>query len=144
MDFWDHTGVTNNFPHSLFSQCNVTLNVVNITQAIEHYPYRSYVETLMTCGSDAAATHLSNAYCYHDIGDMRPVDLSAQNVTAMTNRGFILCWKRISAIREIQLFGRLHTDICNVPLYLPPGVMLHIRLTKAQPNFYLMKKNVDS
>jgi len=32
VDFSDHTGVTNNFLHYLFSKCNVTLNGVNITQ----------------------------------------------------------------------------------------------------------------
>jgi len=61
VDFSSHTGVTNNFLHSLFSQCNVTPNGVNITQARERYHYRSYLETLMNYGSDAAANHLSNA-----------------------------------------------------------------------------------
>jgi len=36
VDFSDHTDVTNNFLHSLFSQCNVTLSGFNITQASEH------------------------------------------------------------------------------------------------------------
>jgi len=90
VDYSDHTGVTNNFLHSLFSQCNVTLNGVNNAQASEHYLYRSYLETLLTDGSDAKATHLSNAYWYLDTGDMQPVDHSAENMTAMTNRVFIL------------------------------------------------------
>ena len=50
VDFPDHMGVTNNFLLSLFSQSNVTLNDVNITQASEHYHYRSYLETLATYG----------------------------------------------------------------------------------------------
>jgi len=37
VDYSDHTGVKNNFHHSLFKQCNVTVNGVNITQASEHY-----------------------------------------------------------------------------------------------------------
>ena len=60
--FTDFTGVTNNFLHSLFSQCNVTLHGVAFPQASVHYHYRSYLETLTTYGTDAAATHLSNAY----------------------------------------------------------------------------------
>ena len=72
MDYSDHLGVTNNFLHSLFSQYNLILNGVNITQASEHYQYRSYVETLMTYISDAAATPLSKAYWYLDTGDMKP------------------------------------------------------------------------
>ena len=71
---------------------------------------------------------------------MQPVDPSADNVTVMTNRRFILRWNSISASREVQLLGRLHSDTCNVPVYLLPGV----RLTKARPSFYLMNKSVDS
>ena len=143
VDFADHTGMTNNFLHSLFSQCNVTLNGANITQASELYHYRSYLETVMTYGTDAAATHLSNAYRYLDTGDMQPVEPSAENLTATANLEFILLWNSISASRGVQNFGRLHSDICNVPLYLLRGVRLQIRLMKVRPNFYLMKKSFD-
>jgi len=56
------TAVTNNFLHSLFSQCSIALNGVIITKANELYNYGSYFETLLTYGSDAAATHLPNAF----------------------------------------------------------------------------------
>jgi len=72
VDFTDYTIVTNNFLHSLFSQYNVTLNGTNITQAREHYNYRSYYETLLTYGSDAGASFLTNAYWHLDTGDMQP------------------------------------------------------------------------
>jgi len=75
---------------------------------------------------------------------MQPVDPSDENLTAMTNREFILRWNRISAHKEVQIFGRLHSDICNVPLYLLPGVRLQIRLNKARPSFYLMNNSVDT
>ena len=105
MDFSDQTHVTNNFLHSLFSQCNRTLNGVNNTQVSEHYQYRSCLETFMTCSADAAATYLSNAYWYLDTCNMHPVDPWAENITAMTNNGLILRWNKISASREFQLFG---------------------------------------
>jgi hypothetical protein len=73
-DFSDHTSVTNSFLHSLFSQCNDTLNGLNVTQAREHYQYRSYLETLITYGSDATATHLLNAYWFLNTGNVQPVD----------------------------------------------------------------------
>jgi len=53
--------------------------------------------------SDAVAIHLSNAYWYLDIGDMLNVETSAEDLTAMNNKGFVLRWNRISASREIQL-----------------------------------------
>jgi hypothetical protein len=37
VDHTDHTAVTNNFLHTLFSQCNIRMNDVNVTRASEHY-----------------------------------------------------------------------------------------------------------
>ena len=34
--------------------------------------------------------------------------------------------------KEVEMVGRLHTDICNVPTHLPPGVRMQIKLTKAK------------
>jgi len=94
----------------------------------------------MTYDTDAAAEHLSNGYWYLDTGDMQPSDPSAENRTAKSNRGFITRWKRLSANREVQR----HSHICNVNLYLLPGVRLQIPLTKGRHSFYLMNKSVDS
>ena len=98
----------------------------------------------MTYGSDTQATHFSNGYWYLDTGDMQPDNTLAENVTAMNNGGFILRWNRTNASRGVQLFGRLHSDICNVTLYLLPGVRLQIRLNKARPSFYLITNCVNS
>jgi len=139
VDVSDHTGVTNNLLHSLFSQCTVVLNGTTITQWSEHYNYRSYLESLLTYGTDAAATHLTNAYWYRDSGDMLPCDPTSATVTAVTNRGFITRWDKLSGSKLLQLFGRLHSDLFNVPLVLT-DVGLQIRLTKDGPSFYSMSK----
>jgi len=83
----------------------------------------------MIYGTDAAVTHLTNAYWYRDNGDMMPCDPTTAAVTAVTNRVFITRWDRLSASKGLQLFGRLHSDLFNVPLVLLPGVSLQIRLT---------------
>jgi len=36
--------------------------------------YRTYFETLLMYGSDAAATHQTNAFLYLDDGDLLPFD----------------------------------------------------------------------
>jgi len=118
--------------------------MASITQASEHYNYRSYLETLLSYGTDAAATHLTNAYWYRDNGDMLPCDPASESVTATSNRGFVTRWDRLSASKEIQLFRRLDTDLFNLPLGLLPGVRLQIGLTKARPSFYLTSKAADS
>ena len=50
----DYTAVVNNLLHSLFSQYTIYLNGTRITQATELYPYRAYIETLVSYGNDAA------------------------------------------------------------------------------------------
>jgi len=135
VDITDHTGIVIKLLHSLFSQCTVILYGTKITLSGEHYNYRSHLETLLNYGTNAAATHLTNAYWYRDNGDMMPCDPTTAIVTAVTNRGFIIPWHRLSSSKELQIFGRLHSDLFNVPLVLPPRLSLQLRLTKARPSF---------
>jgi hypothetical protein len=70
LDATDHTAFVNNFLHSLFSQCSVALNNASVTQTIDLYNYRDYLETLHKYGRNAANTHFTNAYWYIDSGDV--------------------------------------------------------------------------
>jgi hypothetical protein len=88
LDNKDFPSVTNNFLHSLFTQCSDSLNGTTITQATELYNYRSFLETILTYSSDAAATHLTNAFWYIDNGDKLPCDPSA-NASHTANKGFV-------------------------------------------------------
>jgi len=45
LDATGYTVGTNNFLHSLFIQCTIALNGVNITQSGDLYNYRAYLET---------------------------------------------------------------------------------------------------
>jgi len=80
LDASDFTAGTKNFLHSLFSQCSISLNGVNITPASELYPYRSYLESILTYGSDAANSHLTNTYWYLDKGDIFAGDPTSDNI----------------------------------------------------------------
>jgi hypothetical protein len=97
LDETDFTAGTNNFLHSLFSQCSISLNGVSVTPASELYNYRSHIETLLTYGNDAAQTHLTNVYWYMDDGDLAPCD-----DTTVTNKGFVTRWNRQKQSKEIQ------------------------------------------
>jgi len=46
--------------------------------------------------------------------------------------------------KEIELYGRIHADIWNVPLYVLSNIRLQIKLTKARLSFYLMNKDTES
>jgi len=59
-----------------------------VTQSHENYSYRAYIETLLTYGSDAASSHLSNSYWYLGNGDMNTCAPMAEMHTASTKNGF--------------------------------------------------------
>jgi len=141
LDASDFTAGTNNFLHSLFSQCNISLINVNITPASELYPYRSYSESLLTYGSDAANSHLTNAFWYLDEGDVLAGDPTSISIK---NKGFLKRWERQKQSKVIELYGRLHADICNFSQFLLSGVRIQIRLTKAKDDFYLMNAHDDT
>jgi len=141
LDETNFTAGTNNFLHSLFSQFNVSLNGVNNTPASELYPYRSYLETLLSYGSDAAYSHLTNAHWYLDEGgDVLAGDPTS---TSIKNKGFVMRWERQKQSKITELYGRLPTDNCNVPQFLLSGVRVQIKLTTDKDDFYLMNPNID-
>jgi len=85
----------------------MALNGVTITQATYFYNNRSYFETSLTCHIDASATHLTNAFWYLNNGDLLPCDPTA----ADAKKKFITRWNRINHTKEVQLYGRIHSDI---------------------------------
>ena len=112
-----------------------------ISQATYLYQYRSYLETLLTYGSDAANSYLTNGFCYLDTGDLLPCyPTKAKSM----NTGFIARWIFLKQSKELQLLGRLLSDICNDIPYRLPGVKLQIKLTKGKRTFYLMNTKSDS
>ena len=123
--------------HSIFGQCTIAFNGETMTPAADYYNYRALFETIMKYASDAAVSHLTNGFWYLDDGDLLPCDPTVENVR---NVGFVHRWNRVKQRKDVQLYGRLHSDICNVPRFLPPGVRIQIRLTKAKSGFYLMNK----
>ena len=76
-------------------------NGVPVTQSHEHYNYRAYLETLLTYGTDAASSHLSNSYWHLDTGDMQPSDPKATTHTSAANDGFISRWCRLRDSRDV-------------------------------------------
>jgi hypothetical protein len=62
LDMKDYTAGVNNMLHSQFEQCNISLNGTLITPSSDKCNYRVYFETILAYGSDAAESHLTNAY----------------------------------------------------------------------------------
>jgi len=89
------------------------------------------ISKLLSYGNEAASSYLTNSYWYKDVGDM----LHCYPTKAeSTNTGFIERWNNQKQSIEIDMYGRIHSDLCNVPIFLLPGVRLQIKFTKAKPS----------
>jgi hypothetical protein len=136
LDAIDHTAVTNNFLHSLFSQFTVYLNGKPIKQSTQNYNYGETLDITLSYGSDAVHSLLTNAFCYRDTEDMLACGPTAAGAK---NTGFVSRWNLRKNSMIIELYGRLHSERCNVTLFLLPGIRKQIKLMKLKPSFNLMK-----
>ena len=98
LDSTDFTATANNLLHSLFTQFSITLNGTTITTTSDLYQYRSYLETLLTYGRDAATSHLTKSFSYLDSGDLQDCDPTEANPT---DTGFVARWNRIKQSKEV-------------------------------------------
>lgn len=135
LDAADTVGPVNNFLHSLFSQVDVSLNGTLITSSTNTYAYRSYIETLLSYGADAKSSQLTSALFYKDeAGKMDRSDPLAadRNSGLATRRTFG------AESREIDMIGRIHSDIFFQERYMLNEVNTKIKLIRSNDAFCLM------
>lgn len=117
--------------HSLFSQVDVSLNDVLITNASNCYPYRAYYEATLGQSDEVKTSQLTSALYYKDTrGHL--------NALGNDNTGFAKRRDFARESRQIDMMGRLHTDLMTQTRYMLNGVQVKIRLIPSKPTFHLM------
>ena len=131
LDATSTVGPVNNFLHSLFSQVDVSLNGTLITSSTNTYAYRAYLETLLSYGTDTKSSQLTSALFYKDeAGRMdEPVD---RNSGSTARQAFA------ATSREIDMIGRIHSDIFFQERYMLNEVNVRIKLIRSNDSFCLM------
>lgn len=133
-------GPVNNTLHSLFSQVDVSLNGTQITDSSNTYSYRSYIEDLLSFGSEAKKSHLTCALFYKDeAGKMESVNPTANDA----NDGLKKRAAFTAGSNEVDLIGRLHTDIFFQPRYMLNEVNTRIKLSRNKDTFCLMSDDAE-
>ena len=130
-------GPVNNFLHSLFSQVDVTLNGTLITSSTNTYPYRAYIEDLLSHGADSKESQMTAALFYKDT----PGKMAVANSRAAANdrnHGLTKRAEFTNESRVVDMIGRLHCDIFFQERYLLNEVNTKIRLIRSRDNFCLM------
>jgi hypothetical protein len=58
--------------------------------------------------------------------------------------GFVDRRNRDKQSKEVEMYGRIHSDLFNVPQLMRPGVQLQISLYISEKNFYVLASKEDT
>ena len=120
---------------ALFQQIDVKLNDRLVTPSLNTYPYKSYIETLLSHGSDAKKSWLTSQGWHGEAGD-NPATSNPHDAAAPS--GVKARWTMIRTGNDFQLEGRPHVDLFHQERYLVPGVSMHLKLQPTASAFSLM------
>jgi hypothetical protein len=140
----DAVGPTNNFLHSLFSQIDVSLNGSLISSSTSTYPYRAYIENLLSYGPAAKKSQLTAALFYKDDADKFDKANPIAATAADKNSGLVKRTEFITLSKEVDLIGRLHSDLFFQSRYMLNEVNTRIKLTRSKDSFCLMGPGADA
>lgn len=113
----------NNLLHSLFEKVELTLRNKVVTSNTHYYPHRAYFEKLLGSTLWAKNTYLSVTGWDSDDD---PTKVSKQRAKQLLATG-----------GDVDLFDRLHIDLCHQSKLLISGVNLKLQLSANKPEFYI-------
>ena len=114
-------GPVNNWMHSLFSQVDVSLNGTLVTPSTNTYPYRAYIETLLSDGAEAKNSQLTSVLWYKDTAGQ-------MDATDTANAGLQKRQEYTTGSGVVDMMGH----------YLLNGVDVKVRLVQSKDTFALM------
>ena len=112
----------NNWLHSLFSQVDVYINDTLVTPSSNTYPFRAYVNTVLSHGDEAKNTQLTSELWYKDTaGHMYATTVDGGNTGLVERRRYT------AENRIVEMMGRLHVDLFLQDRFLLNGVSVNIQ-----------------
>ena len=135
------TTPVNNFLHSMFSDVDVILNDKLITPGTDTYPYRAYLEKLLSYSPSTSKKQIRSSCMWvkDQAGKMNAVNpYVADKADAGYNEGLVQRGKMVKESREVSTMDRLHLDMFQQTKYLINGVDLRLKFHRARTPFCLM------
>lgn len=130
--------LVNNALHSLFRQVTLTLGTKSVSVANHDYPYRAYIETLLSYGGESKQSYLQAEGYYKDTaGHMEATTKVTADGTVYNNRGYGSRRALTQQSKTLELKGRLHLDMFQQPRLLINGVRLNLKLNRSETPFCL-------
>lgn len=135
----DPVSPANNFLHALFSTCEVSVCGVTISENEKRYPYRAFIETLLSTTSEVIKLRISSTGWVLD-EDLNTAD-SVVLADAQNERHNPALLKRrepFTRSREVTLIGRPHADLFHQNINIPPECRITIKFTRGNDKLAIM------
>ena len=123
-------GSVNLWMHSLFSDVSVSLNENLVSPPTSLYPYRAYIEILLSYGPAAKESQLAGVIRYKDTPGQHDKRIAA-------NKGFTSRKALTAQSKYVQMMGK-HLDLFCQEKYLLNHVDLKIKLRRSRDVFALI------
>lgn len=125
----DDASTTNNFLHSMFSNCDVYISNKLIETSNNCYGYKAYIETLLSYGSDYLN---SQGGCALFVKDTHGCVANSKNEGYAKRKTFT------APSRVFELCDKLKIDLKNSDRYILNNTNVSISLTRARDCFALL------
>jgi hypothetical protein len=122
----------------LFSQIDVTLNGTLITSSTNTYAYRAYIEAWLSYGPAAKKSEFTSALFYKDEAWKMDKPKPRAANAADRNEGLVRRPILPRGSREIDMIGRIHSDIFFQERHILNEVNIKIKLARNRDAFCLM------
>ena len=129
--------VANNFLHSMFSRCDITLQR-SVTSSNDCYPYSSYIKSLLYNTKETQESGLTMQMFYKDT----PFGIADSNPLFGYNEGLKTRSKFFQNSHQVEMSGVLKSDIMETNRFLPNGVSLSVTLYPSSPEFCLISPDI--
>jgi hypothetical protein len=130
--------LVNYFIHTMFRDVEVSLNNKPISTQTGTYPYRAYIENLMSYATPVKQTQLTYEVFYKDdTGKMDNVNPKVKGA-ANWNTGVVWRCAYMDRSRTINMVTRIHLDIFFQHRYMLSQVPVKISLKHSDSNFCLI------
>ncbi|CAC5402775.1 unnamed protein product [Mytilus coruscus] len=129
----DTSSIVNLPLQAMWSQMDVYMNNKLVSLNTSNYPWKAYLKTILTSGTDEQKSQLQSQLFMKDSGD-----LATTNGKNGTNTGLILRRDFIKNSREFEMEGPLFEDIFSLDRHLIQGVDLYIKLYRSTDQFFVI------
>ncbi|CAG2254258.1 unnamed protein product [Mytilus edulis] len=133
LDDTDTSSIVNLPLQAMWTQMDVYMNNKLVSLNTSNYPWKAYINTILTSGTDEQKSQLQSQLFMKDSGDLANTD--GKNGA---NTGLILRRDFIKNSREFEMEGPLFEDIFSLDRHLIQGVDLYIKLYRSSDQFFVI------